>query len=253
MKLEARNLSYAYRESRALDGASVSADAGELVCVIGPNGAGKSTLFRCILSLIRGYHGTVLVDGTDIRLMKNSELSRKVAYIPQDHHPPFDYTALEIVTMGAASSKGLFSSPGREDEEKALEKLSGLGMLDLAGRSYARMSGGERQLVLIARALAQDARILVMDEPTANLDYGNQIRVMEYVAGLAAKGYTVIASTHNPEHALMWATRVAVLMGGRIIEDGKPLEVITEELLEHVYGTRVRIVPKIQIEGRESA
>jgi iron complex transport system ATP-binding protein len=243
MRLEARNLSYAYGPRRVFEGLSFSVGDGELFAVLGPNGAGKSTLFRCLLALLRDYGGSILVDGAEIRGLKERELSRLVAYIPQAHAAVFDYSALEVVLMGAAGSSRTFATPSPRDEAAALAELDKLGVAELADRSYARLSGGERQLVLIARALAQKARILVMDEPTANLDYGNQVRVMERVASLSKRGFTVILSTHNPEQAFLWATRAAVLFGGGFVADGRPAEVLSEELLARVYGVRVRLFP----------
>jgi iron complex transport system ATP-binding protein len=243
VRLEARDLSYVYGKRPVLERLSFAVGEGELLAVLGPNGAGKSTLFRCLLALLRDYRGSVLVDGTEIRSLRERELARLVAYIPQAHSAVFDYSALEVVLMGASGASPTFSSPSRGDEAAALAELEQLGVADLAERSYARISGGERQLVLIARALAQRARILVMDEPTANLDYGNQVRVMERVASLSRRGLTVILSTHNPEQAFLWASRAAVLYGGSFVADGSPAEVLSEELLERVYGVRVRLFP----------
>jgi iron complex transport system ATP-binding protein len=237
--LELRDLSFSYRDRSALRGVSLTVRSGELVCLLGPNGAGKSTLFKCALSLLRGYRGSALIGGTESRDLPAAELSRRIAYIPQAHQGAFDYTALEIVLMGAAGGRNLFAVPRRADEERARSRLEDLGIAHLADRGYERISGGERQLVLIARALAQEAPILVMDEPTANLDYGNQVLVMERVAELARRGYAVLLSTHNPEHAFLWATRAAVLVGGELIGDGAPGELLTEPMLERVYGVKV--------------
>jgi len=243
MKLELASLSFARRNLRILRNVTLALESGELLCVLGPNGAGKSTLFRCILALIRDYRGSIFLDGSEVREIEGHVLSRKIAYIPQSHQGTFEYTALEIVLMGAASGRNMFSSATAADERFALEQLEALGVGHLAGRSYARISGGERQLVLIARALTQKATVLVMDEPTANLDYGNQVRVMEHVAKLARNGYAVILSTHNPEHAFLWSTRVAVLAGGEIIREGLPSRVLTEEILQDLYEVRVRLFP----------
>jgi len=241
--LELRDLSFSYRDRSALRGISLTVRGGELVCLLGPNGAGKSTLFRCALSLLRSYQGSVLIGGTESRHLAADELSRRIAYIPQAHQGAFDYTALEIVLMGAAGGRSLFALPRRADEERARSRLADLGIAHLADRSYERISGGERQLVLIARSLAQEAPILVMDEPTANLDYGNQVLVMERVAELARRGYAVLLSTHNPEHAFLWATRAAVLVGGELIGDGPPSQLLTEPMLERIYGVKVGLFP----------
>lgn len=250
MKLELKNLSFSYRDNPVLDMINLTLESGELVCVLGSNGAGKTTLFRCILSILESWTGEILLNGKDIRGESVCETARAIAYIPQAHLPVFDYSVLQVVLMGASAGRRMFGSPRKEDEAKALTRLAELGIESFAGRSYARLSGGERQLVLIARALAQDAKILVMDEPTANLDYGNQARVMEYISLLAEKGYAILLSTHNPEHAFLWSTRTAVLIGGRIASDGEPKRILTEDTLEKLYGIPVRL---FQVNGDEYA
>jgi iron complex transport system ATP-binding protein len=239
--LEVRQLSFSYGNKPVLDSLSFSVGAGELLCVVGPNGAGKSTLFKCILGILQGYDGDIFVHGRSQRTMKEPELAHALAYIPQAHIPVYGYSVLDVVLMGACSGKGMFAQPRAQDETAARQALKILGLEALAERNYAELSGGERQLVLIARALAQGSRILVMDEPTANLDYGNQVRIMEHIAGLTADGYTVLLSTHNPEHAFLWGTRVMVLHRGSIIADGPPIEALTESCLEALYGIPVRL------------
>jgi len=250
MKLELKNLSFSYRDNPVLEAINLSLESGELVCVLGSNGAGKTTLFRCILSVLDSWTGEILLDGRDIRRSGASARSRSIAYIPQAHLPVFDYSVLEVVLMGTSGGRSMFGSPRTEDEDHARARLAELGIESFADRSYARLSGGERQLVLIARALAQEAKILVMDEPTANLDYGNQVRVMEYISLLAEKGYAILLSTHNPEHAFLWSTRTAVLIDGRIASIGAPKQILTEDTLEKLYGIPVKL---FQVNGDEYA
>lgn len=243
MTVELRDLSYSYGTRRALNNICLSVGGGELLCILGPNGAGKSTLFKCVLSLLRSYSGSILLDTIESRTLSAAELSRRIAYIPQSHQPTFEFTALEIVLMGAVDGGGIFAVPRRGDEERARACMDELGIGHLADRDYLRISGGERQLVLIARALAQQASILVMDEPTANLDYGNQIRVMDRVADLARNGLTILISTHNPDHAFLWATRVAVLVDGALAAEGKSAEILTEDMLRFIYQVEVTLFP----------
>ncbi len=241
--LEVEDLGYAYGQHRVLNGLSFKVGEGELFAVLGPNGAGKSTLFRCLLGLAGDYSGSIKVEGHEVRLLHARDRARLMAYIPQAHEAAFDYSVLDVVLMGAASARGPFETPSRADEEAARATLARLGIENLAGRCYRRISGGERQLVLIARALAQNTHLLIMDEPTANLDYGNQTRVMAEVARLAKSGYSIILSTHNPEQAFLWGTRAAVLFGGRFRADGLPSEALSEELLSEVYGVALKLYP----------
>ncbi|OHD18862.1 MAG: hypothetical protein A2087_03350 [Spirochaetes bacterium GWD1_61_31] len=242
MTLRIDDLWLAYGRHQALAGARLDCRRGELLCLLGPNGAGKSSLFRCILQLERHYRGTIAIDGLDLRRLRPEQLARQIAFIPQSHQPVFDYPVETVVLMGAAGGGGLFAKPGRRARDSAQRCLAELGIGHLAERSYARLSGGERQLALIARALAQETPFLVMDEPTANLDYGNQVRVMELVAELASRGYGVLMSTHNPEQAFLWAHRVAVLNGGRIVAAGLPQAILTESMMEELYRVKVRLV-----------
>ena len=239
MKLEIRNLSFAYGDHRVLEDVSFTLDKGEFLSVLGPNGVGKSTLFRCILGRLDGYGGAITSGGDDLKKMPRREAARRMAYIPQIHTPTFSYTVLDTVLMGTARQLSPFAQPGRAQMEQAMAALERVGAAHLAQRDFPRLSGGEQQLVLLARALAQQAEILIMDEPTSALDYGNQLRVLELVRELAGEGYGVLLSTHNPQHALTFATKTLALLGGRVAALGRPDEALTPELIFALYGVDV--------------
>lgn len=241
MGIEVNDLGFAYGGHRVLDGISFEGGKGDLIAVLGANGAGKSTLFRCICGLLSGYSGDVIMNGRDICTFKSRELARACAYIPQSNAQAFDYTVLETVLMGMTAQLPLLSGPGKSHERAAMEALESLGVSELSQRGVGRISGGERQLVLIARALAQGAKLLVMDEPTANLDYGNQLLVMERVRALTHSGYTVLLSTHNPDHALRWADRVLLLHDGAVLAQGAPKDVMTGQRLSRLYGVTIQV------------
>lgn len=241
MSVEARNVSFSYGEGEVLRGVSFSAGPGDLVAVLGPNGVGKSTLFGCLLGVLHPQKGVVLLNGHDAAKLSGAEIAREIAYIPQSVSVTYNYTVLDTVLMGATHQIGLFAAPKQEQTDKAMAALESLGIGHLAQRGVAKISGGERQLTLLARALVQDARVLLMDEPTANLDYGNAFRVMQRIRALGAQGYTVIFSTHEPNHALRYASRVLALSGGSVLADGAPETVLTEKLLTALYGVGVAV------------
>lgn len=239
--LHVNNLSFRYGKREILKTIRFSANPSDLLCVLGPNGVGKTTLFRCILGLNKGYKGSITIDNENIKNMKPVELAKKIAYIPQSHQPTFNFKVLDVVMMGLTPHLGKTTNPTKEHENAAYESLQQLGIAHLYNRGYGEISGGERQMTLIARAITQRAPILVMDEPTANLDYGNQLRVMEKVKELANNGYTIIMSTHNPEHAFMYGNKMIMLYDGEIIRSGNPKFQLTEDLIFDVYGVHVNL------------
>jgi iron complex transport system ATP-binding protein len=239
--LEVKNLSFAYGPHQVLKDVSFTMKGGELLGMLGPNGAGKSTLFRCILGLEKVHTGLVLLEDGNIETKSPAELARKIAYVPQIHYPSFNYSVLDMVLMGTAAQGKEWALPNVRQKRHAEEALERLGMASFGNRGFRQLSGGEQQLVLIARALAQQARLLIMDEPTANLDYGNQIRVLLRVKDLSREGYSIILSTHNPDHAFLFADRVLALHNNHIAASGTPAEVLTEELIHTLYGIRVRL------------
>ena len=239
MILSVENLSFSYTRRPVLQDVSFAAEKGELLSILGPNGVGKSTLFRCILGSLEGYSGRICVDGRDIRTLPHRERARRMAYIPQIHRPTFGYTVLDTVLMGTTRQLSPLQQPGREQVYMARSALERVGVSHLAERNFAHLSGGEQQLVLIARALAQQSDILIMDEPTSALDYGNQFRVLQQVRALSREGYTVLLSTHNPQHALTFADRLLVLHDGTAAALGRPAQVLTPALMETLYGVTV--------------
>ena len=243
MKLTVENLSFSYRRKPVLHDVSFSLEQGQVLCVLGPNGVGKSTLFRCLLGLLKNYTGSVLLDDRQASGLTQRELARRIAYIPQFSAPVFQYSVFHTVLMGTTSQIGTFSTPGKAQEALAMQALETMGIAGLKDRPVGMLSGGERQMVLIARALAQNSPLLVMDEPTASLDFGNSIRVMEMVRRLADKGYGIVLSTHNPDLALRYGTHALVLDEGRVCSFGRPEQAVTPQLLSRIYGVEVEILP----------
>ncbi len=210
--------------------------AGEVLCLLGPNGSGKTTLFKTLLGLLPACAGMVRLQGRGVHTWSRREFARVVGYVPQAHEDMFPLRVEDVVLMGRTARIGRFSGPSRHDREVARRCLESLGIEALADAACTEISGGERQLVLVARALAQEPAILVMDEPTANLDFGNQIRVLEHIGSLHRRGIAVLLSTHQPEHALRVADRIALLARGAIQAIGPAREIATAANLAQLYG-----------------
>ena len=216
MSLSVENLSFAYGDTPVLRDVSFMAEKGELVSVLGPNGVGKTTLFRCILGTLTPQMGCIKMDGQDLSALPPRERARRIAYIPQIHPPTFGYTVLDTVLMGAARQLNAFQQPGAAQIRQADEALEQVGAAHLRERNFAHLSGGEQQL-----------------------------RILQMVRRLAAQGYTVILSTHNPQHALTFATTLLALHGGTAAAWGRPAQVLTPELMETLYGVRAEFLQTV--------
>ena len=240
-RLAARALAFGYGAHVVGRDVDIDVLAGEIFCLLGPNGSGKTTLFKTLLGLLPAQAGEVFIGGTPLARLARREIARRLAYVPQAHTAHFPFRVVDMVVMGRTARLGPFAAPTAEDRRRAHEALALLGIAHLAERNYTRISGGQRQLALLARALVQDAPAVIMDEPTASLDFGNQVTVLSQVKRLAARGLAVLLSTHDPDQAFSIATRVALLGAGRLIDQGAPLAVLTAERLKSVYGIDVTI------------
>jgi iron complex transport system ATP-binding protein len=241
LSVEVSNLSFSYGDRLIIDKINFYVEDGQLISVLGPNGVGKSTLFRCILGLLKDYTGKIFLTGKDIKKLSTGEMAKLIAYIPQSHYPSFNYSVFDMVLMGTAVQISSLSSPGKKQIELVNRALDKMGIYHLKERGYMQISGGERQLVLLARALVQEAKILVLDEPTSNLDFGNQIKVMLQIKNLAKEGYTIIQSTHNPDQTFLFSDKIIAMKGGRIIKYGKPDDIISNDLIQSLYDVDVEI------------
>lgn len=239
--LSARDLAFGYRGHPVGRGVNLDLAPGRVLCLLGPNGSGKTTLFKTLLGLLPLQGGEVSIDGRRLRHLSRADIARRIAYVPQAHDAVFPYTVRDMVLMGRAVHRGLFAAPGREDFRQADAALETLGIAALADRDYTRISGGQRQLALIARALAQGSPLIIMDEPTASLDFGNQVLVLEQVQRLSRAGLGVVLSTHNPDHALACADQVLVLKDGAARAQGEPAGVLSSELLADIYEVDVEV------------
>ena len=241
--LDARDLAVGYHIGGTprvvAEDLNITIALGEVLCLLGPNGAGKTTLFKTLLGLLPLLKGRVALNGHDTAALSRREIARQIAYVPQGQGSEFAYTAFDLVLMGRSAHLGPFQSPKASDHDRASAALELLGIADLASRPCTEMSGGQLQLVLIARALAQDARIVVLDEPTASLDLGNRVRVLDQIKALAAKGLGVVMSTHDPAQVLEVADKVAVLARSRLLAYGITQEVMTSAVLSDAYGLPV--------------
>lgn len=239
MILEARGLGIGHRGIRIGQGIDLGLAAGRTLALLGPNGGGKTTLLRTLLGLLPALGGEVRLDGRPLAAIPVRERARLMAYVPQSHAGAFAFTVEEVVLMGRTAHANAFAPPSERDRAVARDTLDRLGLLALAHRPYTMISGGERQLALVARALAQEPRIVVLDEPTASLDFGNQGRVLGEMRALALSGLAVLFTTHDPNQALRYADDVAMLRGGRVLRHGAAGEALTRETLEDLYGSAV--------------
>jgi iron complex transport system ATP-binding protein len=243
-RLVIEDLSYGYPGRVVGQRLNFTMAAGEILCVLGRNGEGKSTLFKTILGLLPPRAGAVRVDGEAISAWSPRRRALTFGYVPQSSGGAFPFSVAELVLMGRTAHRGVFAAPSAADREAADQAIAVSGIEHLAERQWLRVSDGERQLALVARALAQEPRILVLDEPTASLDFGNQVRVLDAIRSLAeTRGLTVLLSTHHPEQAFACADRVAVLAGGELLCIGAPAEVITTETLRACYAVDVAVLP----------
>lgn len=247
--LDVKNAGFHYQPQKDIfKNISFQMGAGEAMCIVGANGCGKTTLLDCVLGLKPLSEGEVFLDEEPLTGMKPSQIARQMAYIPQMHKTTFAYTVLEVVTMGCCSTLGPFSAPGREEKEIAWQALHQVGMTDFAERAYTTLSGGELQLVIIARAIAQDAKLLVMDEPTSHLDFFHEMKVMEIIGDLVkGRGVSVLMATHFLNQAYFLEnigvdTKVALMKDGSFSSRGTPSEMLTTENLEKTFNISTEIV-----------
>lgn len=238
--IEIDHLCFSYGAHAVLQDVNCMIKSGCMTFLLGQNGAGKSTLFRCILGQLSPQKGKVLLGNQLSSQYTIKELARYAAYVPQACNPVFSYPVEQVVLMGRSAYTSLFSAPSKADETIAQEALERMGIAHLAKKEFVHLSGGERQLVLIARALAQQGKVLLMDEPTASLDYGNQLKVLTQVKKLCQEGMSVFVSSHNPQHALWFADEVIALDEGKVLAAGAPAEVMTPQLIAALYQVDVR-------------
>lgn len=241
MPLVVRDLRCGYKDTVVVDGLSFEIAPGEICAILGQNGIGKTTVFKSILGHIPLLGGSVLISGHDAASLSRTEMARLVGYVPQAHTPPFPFTVAEMVEMGRTAHLPLTAVPSRDDRLMALEAMNSLGIAHLYDKPYTQISGGERQLALIARALCQQARLLIMDEPCANLDFGNRARVLGQVEQLTEQGIAVLMTTHDPDHALAIATSVVAIVDRSEFVIGKPADVIDSILLERLYDIPAQV------------
>ena len=245
MIVEVKNAAYGYNTGEyVFEEVNFSVAEGEIFSILGPNGSGKSTLLKCINGLFRIKRGEIRIGGENIDGLNKNTIGRKVGYVAQARDATFPYTVFEMVLMGRAPYLGLFSSPVAGDRKIAKEAIETLGISHLADRPHSNLSGGEAQLVLIARALAAEPKVLLLDEPTSHLDFKNQMVILEVLDMLAReRNIAAVMTTHFPDHALSISDKALLMGRGKVVMTGSPAKVITEEHLKNVFEMNVRILP----------
>ncbi len=232
----AKNVSFSYGSKCILDNVSLQIHPGEIVALLGENGAGKSTLLQLLLGLEKPYRGEIRIKGKQVSSYRRKELACHVAYVSQHHESPFPYKVKDVVAMGCFCHSGLLSPCSEEDHQLVMTLLENFEISHLAERPYTQISGGERQMVLMCRALAQGANILVLDEPASALDFGHQARLLAQLKRLTSQNVAVLMSTHHPQHAQAVADRAILLKNGSLVSEGNPKVTLTDEVIAELYG-----------------
>ncbi|WP_265457235.1 ABC transporter ATP-binding protein [Enterococcus sp. HY326] len=241
MLLQVKNLSFSYHNQAILKNLSFQLEGNQSVCLLGKNGIGKSTLFKCLLGFLTPQTGEIFVEKQPLKKSAVAERAKKIAYIPQKQQSVFSFTVFEMVLMGTTVGLKGFQQPGKKQYLLAEQALERLKIQHLRNSIFSEISGGEQQLTIIARAVAQQSKIILMDEPCANLDYGNQVMVLEMIGELVKQGYLVIQSTHDPNHALQYANQVLVMQKNAPLLQGAPQDILTAATLEKIYHVPVTL------------
>lgn len=238
---DAQHISFAYQKKPILEDVNICIPEGSIVSLLGANGAGKSTLMKILLGLLNPSAGEVILKGKNLQSYSVKQRAKQIAYVPQSTKIAFSFSALEIVLMGRIAFECWFKKASPKEIELCYSSLERLGIAHLAKQNYQTLSGGQKQLVLIARALAQGAKILVMDEPISGLDYGNQLRLLEAIQKLTYEGYTFLKSTHFPEHVLLLGGYTYAIKDGGVLTHGITSQVVTQELINELYSVKIEL------------
>ncbi len=243
MKIKVENLSFCYQKDKnILDNVSFAISKGEICCILGKNGSGKTTLIKCINRLLIPYSGEVFIDGRNTKKMSNKDIAKSMAFIPQEHRISFNYSVIDMVVMGRFPNLTMFSHPSDKDYEIALSSLTEIGIENLAFRNYNELSGGEKQLVLISRALAQQPEIFLLDEPTSHLDFKNQHFILQTITKIALKNnVSIIMAMHDPNLAIKFCNRFITLKDGKVLVSGTSNDILNEENLSNIYDMKINI------------
>ncbi len=236
LEVERVSFHYPHTETNVLNDISFSIQKHSLCALLGPNGSGKSTLFRCCMNFLSTNEGIIKVQGKDIRALNPLQLAKHIAYVPQEHKQPFPFLVEDMVLMGRTSRMGSAIKPLKEDRDKANIAMERVGISHLHHKPFNQLSGGQRQLVLIARALAQESPLMLLDEPSSALDFSNQILLWELLKTLANDGISILVCTHDPNHVLWFCSEVLVLAQGKLVAQGHPHELLKDNIFSQVYG-----------------
>lgn len=250
MEINLKNISCGYGNKKILENITFNLKTGECICVLGANGIGKSTLFKTMLTVLPALSGQMSINGKDVCDFSQKEISTYISYVPQAKDCSYQYSVFDVVLMGRAPYIRMFSSPSENDRECCIDALNLLGILNLKDRQYSELSGGEQQLVLIARAVAQNTKFIVMDEPSSNLDLGNQNNLLDIIKKLKNDGKGIIMSSHTPEQAFYCCEEVLLFNKNRTYKYGNCNDILTSENLSATYGTNVHVITS-QLDGHE--
>lgn len=240
--LEIKNLNFYYGNNHILKNISFSAKSGSLWGLMGPNGSGKTTFFKCILGLLKHTRSQIKINNIDFKKLNTQKLAKLISYVPQEHRPPFPFTIREIVLMGRSPYMGGIFGFKKDDYNEAEKAIDMVDIADIADKPVTALSGGQRQLTLIARSIAQNSPVMILDEPTSALDFNNQINIWKILKKLAETGKLIIACSHDPNHLLWFAENTLVIKNGEILASGKTEYVITSSLLKEIYGSEYNIL-----------
>jgi iron complex transport system ATP-binding protein len=248
MKLQVISAGFLYEsnKSRGFSDINFSVKNGDVMSILGPNGCGKTTLLKCLDNLLKLHEGSITINDQDISKLSDVEIAKSIGYVPQMHQPLFPFSVMDAVLVGRSPHLKIMASPGQEDIRIAEASMEAMGISHLRDKPYTQISGGERQMVIFARVLTQQPSLLLLDEPTSHLDYGNQIRLLRVVQKMAKTGLPIIMTTHFPDHVFRICNKVALMKNGKFIGIGKPEDVMTDDNLEKVYNINIKVVNPVK-------